>query len=85
MLQLPVRGHLDDVPKFGEIQSALGCLKCRKSAGESGVLPELLLSTGPVIVDKLMQLFALVWRDRCVVRDWCNALIVPVPKKGNHK
>ena len=39
---------------------------------------------GPVIVDKLVVLFAFVWRDGCVVRDWCNALIfVPVPKKGN--
>ena len=82
LLQLLVRGHLDDVPSLGVIQSALGCLKCHKSAGESGVLPELLMSISPV---KLMQLFALVWRDGCVVRDWCNTLIVPVPKKGNHK
>ena len=55
MLQLSVRGHLDDVPKFGEVQSALDCLKGHKSAGESGVLPELLMSTGPVIVDKLIS------------------------------
>ena len=83
MFQLSVRGNLDDVPSYGKIQSTLGCLKCHKAAGESGILPELLMSGGPIIVDKLVELFALVWRDGCVVRDWCNALIVPVPKKGN--
>ena len=51
------------------------------------MLPELLLSGGPVIVDKLVELFALaiVWRDGCVVSNWCNALIVPVPKEGDFK
>ena len=73
VLQLPVRGHLDVVPiaSYGEMQSALGCLKCCKAAGESGILPELLMSGGPVIYigDKLVELFALVriQRDGCVV------------------
>ena len=78
VLQLLVRGHLDTVSSYGEIQSALGCLKCCKAAAESGILPELLMSGGPVIVEKLVELFALVWRDGCVVRDWCNTLIVSV-------
>ena len=30
-------------------------------------------------------MFGLVWSDGCVVGDWCNALIMPVPKKGNLK
>ena len=85
ILQLPTRDHLDDVPSYGEIQLLLGCLKCSKAAGESGMLPKLLFSGGPVIVDKLAKLFALVWRDGCVVSDWCNGLIVPVPKKGDFK
>ena len=49
------------------------------------MLPEFLLSGGPVIVDKLVELFALVWRDGCVVSNWCNALLVPVPKEGDFK
>ena len=39
MLQLPVRDHLDDVLNYllyEEAQSAIGCLKCCKTAGESG-------------------------------------------------
>ena len=62
MLQLPVRDYLDDVLNYEEVQSAIGCLKCRKAAGKSGTLPELLICGGPVIVDKLVELFALVWR-----------------------
>lgn len=85
ILKLPVKGHLDNVLNYGEIQSAIGCLNCRKAADEFGILPELLMSRGPVIVDRLMKLFALVWRGRCIVRDWCNALIVSIPKKGNLK
>ena len=85
LLQLQVRGHFDVVPSYWEIQSTLGCLKCCKAAGESGILPELLMSGDPVIGDKLVEIFALVRRDGSVViiRDWYNAFIVPVPKKGN--
>lgn len=38
-----------------------------------------------VTVDKLIKLVDLVWRDGCVVRNWCIALIVLIPKKGNLK
>ena len=62
MLRLLVRDYLDDFPNYEEVQSAIGCLKCRKAAGESGILPELLSCGGPVIVDRLVDLFALVWR-----------------------
>jgi len=80
MMQLPVRDHLSGVPSCREVQSALSHLKCRKAAGESGVLPELLLCGGSIIIDKLVELFDLVWRDGCVVGNCCN---VPIPKKGN--
>ena len=45
---------------YEETQSAIGCLKCCKAAGESGTLPELLMYGGPVILDKLVELFSLV-------------------------
>ena len=58
---------------------------CCKAAGESGTLPELLMYGSPVIVDKLVGLFSLVWRDGCVVGSYYNSLIVPIPKKSNLK
>lgn len=37
----------------------------------------LLMCGGLVIVDQLVKLFEIVWKDGCLVRDWCNTLIVP--------
>ena len=59
ILKLPVKGHLDIVLNYGEIQLVIGCLNRRKAADEFGILPELLMSRGPVIVDRLMKLCAL--------------------------
>ena len=44
-----------------EILSAIGHLKCCKAAGESDILPELLMSEGLVFVDKLVGLFDFVF------------------------
>ena len=85
LTQLPVRDYLDMVPTCEEVQTALGRLKSRKARGESDILSELLLCGDSVIVDELTRLFEMAWKDECIVRDWCNALLVPVPKKGNLK
>jgi len=61
MMQLSVRDHLDGVPSCRKVQSALGHLKCCKAAGESDILPELLFCGGSIIIDKLVELFELVW------------------------
>ena len=38
---------------------------------------------GPALWDQLLSLLQDIWRSGHVVDDWRNALIVPVPKKGN--
>jgi len=85
VVQFTVRDHLDDVPSCEEVQLAIDHLKNCKAAGESGLLLKLLMCGGSVIVEKLVELFDSMWRDGCAVRDWCNALIVQIPKKGNLK
>ena len=42
-----------------------------------------MLCGGPVLHDRLLQLMQDVWRDGEVVADWKNAVVVPVPKKGD--
>ena len=49
----------------------------------SGILLELVLRGGPVLLDGLLVLVQNVWREGCVPKDWRDALIVPVPKKGD--
>ena len=75
--------HLDDPPSMEELEAALSRLKPRKAGGLSGILPELILCGGPVLRDKLLTLMRAVWREGEVFQDWRDAVIVPVPKKGN--
>ena len=43
----------------------------------------MILCGGPVLHDKLLALMEAVWREGEVFRDWRDAVIIPVPKKGN--
>ena len=31
----------------------------------------------------LTELMNAVWEERCVSQEWANAIIIPIPKKGN--
>ena len=72
--------HLDDPPTITELEDAMSRLKIRKADGLPGILPELVLYGGPVSLRRLLVLMQAVWREGCVLKD---ALIVPVPKKGD--
>ena len=63
-----------------EFETALSWLK---AGGLSEILPEMILCGGPVLHDKLLALMEAVWREGEVFRDWRDAVIIPVPKKGN--
>ena len=43
----------------------------------------MILCGGPVLQDRLLDLMKIVWREGVVFGDWRDAVIVPVPKKGN--
>ena len=75
--------RLDDPPTMAKLEDAMSRLKARKAGGLSGILPELVLCGSPVLFDRLLVLMQAIWRDGCVFKDWRDALIVPVPKKGD--
>ena len=86
ILQVPVVApcsDFDEPPSLEELMTVLSKLRKRKAGGKTGILPELLLCGGPVLHDRLLQLMQDVWRDDEVVADWKNAVVVPVPKKGD--
>ena len=62
---------------------ALSKLRPRKAGGDSGVLLEMLVFGGPVLHTVLLDLFQRVWREDQVFAAWRDALVVPVPKKGD--
>ena len=80
---IPLVSDLDAPPSEEELAMALSKLKRRKAAGKTEISPELVIEGGPPIMDRLLQLFQKVWEDGEVVSDWKNAVVVPIPKKGN--
>jgi len=77
------RTELDDPPTEEEFENALGKVKLRKASGTSRISPEMLVSGGPVLHRVLLGLFRRVWREGCVFGEWRDALVVPVPKRGD--
>ena len=86
MDELPIRRphtELDYPPTKEELLTALGKLKLKKAGGKSGILPELLVCGGADLEERLLQLMTGTWEEDEVVDDWRDAIIVPIPKKGD--
>ena len=78
-----VMHSLDVFPTSAELAAALERLKYGKARGRTGVLPEMILCGGPVLHHRLLVLLEAIWMPGVVVRDWKDAKIVPIPKKGD--
>ena len=83
MPSLPPCLELDDPPSLKELVTALDALKRDKAGRKTGLLPEMLLYGGAELYNRLLQIMQDVWRSGTVVDDWKNAVIVPIPKKGD--
>ena len=75
--------EFDDLPTEEELEEAIFKMKKGKAAGKSGILPELLLYGGGALWLRLLELIQDMWNQGRVVSDWKDALIVPIPKKGD--
>ena len=58
-------------------------MKGNKASGKNGVLPKMIKYCGTELLDYLVELFRKVWQEGCVPQEWRDALIVPIPKKGD--
>ena len=85
MRQRPVRHDQAEQPTMDELTSAIGKLKNGKAGGASGVLPEMVKAGGSedAFLEKLLNLVQTSWMEKKVSRDWSDAVLVPVPKKGD--
>ena len=79
----PLRMELDEPPSREEMVTAMHAMKAGKSGGASGILPEMVISGGRELHGRLLHLIQLVWNEGSVVVDWRDAIVVPIPKKGN--
>ena len=83
MPQLSSLLELDLLPTEEELSEALSKLKVRRAGGKSDILPELILYGGPYLWDRVLKIMEQMWEDGKVVKDWQDALVVPIPKKGD--
>ena len=66
-----------------ELHQALSKMKLGKAGGQSGIVPEMLLHGGSDLHQVLHQLLLDMWQSQSVVAEWRNAVVVPIPKKGD--
>ena len=85
MTSLPPALELDHPPTLEELIAALSRLKRGKAGGRTGILPDLVLYGGPEFQERLLLLMDDIWRGGTVVKDWRDAEVVPIPKKGDLK
>ena len=73
---------IEQQPSVSELSKALGELKSGKAGGSSNILPEMVKVVGSdrEFLELLLDLIYTVWEERQVPPD---AIIIPIPKKGN--
>ena len=83
--QRPVRPELEEPPSKEELLRAILKIKNGKASGEHGILPEMLkaASHGDEFMSRLLDLVHDVWKLGSVPGDWRDAILIPIPKKGD--
>ena len=83
--QREVNEDLGRVPSATEVTRALAKLKSGKAPGSSEILPDM-LKVGRGNEDfreMIVDLVKAVWEERQVPQEWVDAILIPIPKKGN--
>ena len=85
MEQRPLRPELAELPTEDELMEAIEKLKSGKAGGESGVLPEMVkvACIGDDFPKRLLELVHDVWKEKSVPTEWRDAILIPIPKKGD--
>ena len=72
-------------PTEDELKSAIAKLKSDKAPGQYGILPEMIKAAccKSDFLGLLLDLMHTLWRESKVPRDWVNAVLIPIPQKGD--
>ena len=55
----------------------------RQAPGICGIVPGMLHADGEVMVEWMVKMFNLVWREGVALEDWKKTVIIPFFKKGS--
>lgn len=83
MKTYPTRLELDTPPTMDELVDAVVKMRSGKAGGQNGILPELLLYGGHTLWGRLLRVMQDMWLEGVVVQEWRDAVVVPIPKKGD--
>eukprot|EP00117_Sycon_ciliatum_P039014 scpid35652/ scgid3339/ Craniofacial development protein 2; p97 bucentaur protein len=83
MADRPVIPELDQPPTVAELEAALRTMKAGKAGGQSGILPDMVLHGGKDLHSRILTIMRKSWLEGTVVDDWRDAVVVPIPKKGD--
>uniref|UniRef100_A0A8D9F872 Craniofacial development protein 2 n=1 Tax=Cacopsylla melanoneura TaxID=428564 RepID=A0A8D9F872_9HEMI len=74
-----------EIPKvtYNEVVKAIKNLKNNKAPGSDNIPSELLKSGNGFLVEALTKLLNQVWKEEKVPREWTEAIIIPIHKKGD--
>jgi len=80
-------GRTEDEPPplLSEVEDALHQLRNGKSPGVDGIPAEMWKASGSEGLDLLWRLCIQIWNNEEWPKDWCRAVFIPLPKKGNLK
>ena len=90
--QREISETLGSMPQSKEVEKALSKLENGKAAGNSNIMPEMLKvgRRNEDFVGMFTDLVSVVWEENRVPweenrvpQEWVDAIIVPIPKKGN--
>lgn len=83
--QRHIRPELAMPPSEEELESAVEKMKCGRADGKSGILIDMLKAVcyGEDFMTLLKELVEDVWRQGEVPAYWQDAVLVPIPKKGD--
>ena len=84
--QVPVEETMDALPTLNEIQKAVRLLSSGKAPGSDSIPAEIYREGGVALIEKLHQLFQLIWHHETVPQDFKDASIIHLYKrKGNRQ
>ena len=68
-----------------EVQRALSQMKSSKAPGEDQIVVEMIRARGEIALRKIQRLFNAVLRTETVPKEWKNAIITLILKKGRQE
>ncbi len=79
-------GHIHEGVERSEVLEAIRKLKLGKAPGSDGITAEMLKYGREIVVDWMLWLCNLAWKQSKVPEDWRKAIIVPIYKgKGKRE